>query len=160
MNARTLYRIAAVLLVLFAAGHTVGFLKFTPATPVGVAVRDAMNSVHFPVGGGTFTYGGFYVGFGLFVTVYLLFAAYLAWHLGELSRIDPAAVGALGWIFCATQAASLVLSAKYFFPAPAVFSGLLAVCLGWAAVKVHNMESCSPISDTRFVDSSATPSLQ
>jgi len=43
MKAVTLYRIASVLLVLFAAGHTFGFLKFKPSSAEGLAVRDAMN---------------------------------------------------------------------------------------------------------------------
>lgn len=51
MKAIMLYRIASVLLVLFAAGHTFGFLKFKPPTAEGLAVRDAMNNVHFQVGG-------------------------------------------------------------------------------------------------------------
>jgi hypothetical protein len=59
MNATLLYRIASVLLALFAAGHTVGFLKFKPPTPEALAVRDAMRNVHFPVGGSQFTYRGF-----------------------------------------------------------------------------------------------------
>jgi hypothetical protein len=46
MNATLLYRIASVLLLLFALGHTVGFLKFKPPTAEGVAVRDAITNVH------------------------------------------------------------------------------------------------------------------
>jgi hypothetical protein len=99
MNATLLYRIASVLLVVFAVGHTVGFLKFTPPTPEGVAVRDAMNGVHFHLGGGQYSYGGFYTGFGLFATIYLLFAAFVAWHLGGLAARSPQAIGALGWFF-------------------------------------------------------------
>ena len=133
MNATLLYRIASVLLVLFAAGHTFGFLKFNPPTAEGQAVRDGMNSVRFQVRGGTYTYGGFYKGFGLYATTYLLFAAFLAWHLGTLAGSHPEAIGALGWVFCAVQVVSLVLSWMYFFPIPAVFSGLVAACLGWAA---------------------------
>jgi len=60
MSATLLYRIASVLLLLFALGHTVGFLKFKPPTAEGVAVRDAMTNVHFQVSGR----GGFYRGLG------------------------------------------------------------------------------------------------
>jgi len=63
MRATLLYRIASVLLLLFALGHTVGFLKFKPPTAEGVAVRDAMTNVHFQVSGRDYTYGGFYRGF-------------------------------------------------------------------------------------------------
>jgi hypothetical protein len=137
MSARSLYRIAAAVFVLFAAGHTIGFLKFKPPTAEALAVRDAMTNVHFHVGHATFSYGNFYIGFGLYVTAYLLFSAFLAWHLGGLARSSPQAVGALGWVFCGVQVASLILSASYFSVVPAVLSGLLAACLGCAAAKVE-----------------------
>jgi len=132
MKATLLYRIAAVLLIVFAAGHTFGFLKFRPETPEGRAVFESMNSVHFQIGRGSFTYGGFYLGFGLFATLYLLFSAYLAWHLGTLANKNPSAIGALGWVFCAIQIVSLVLSWMYFLPPPIILSALVAICLGWA----------------------------
>lgn len=133
MNATLLYRIASVLLLVFAVGHTVGFLKFTPPTPEGVAVRDAMNNVHFQLRSAQFSYGGFYQGFGLFATIYLLFAAFLAWYLSGLAARAPQAVGSLGWMFFVLQLASLVLSWIYFLPPPAVLSALIAICTGWAA---------------------------
>jgi hypothetical protein len=136
MSATTLYRIAAVLLVLFALGHTIGFLKFKPPTPEALAVRDSMSSVHFEVKGETFSYGGFYTGFGLYVTAYLLFSAFLAMHLAGLAATQPQAIGGLSWAFLAVQLASLTLSCIYFPSAPAIFSGLLAACLGWAAAKI------------------------
>jgi hypothetical protein len=133
MNATLLYRIAAIVLVLFAAGHTMGFLSFKPSTVEGAAVRDAMKNVRFQVGSKAFTYGGFYRGFGLFITAYLLFSAFLAWHLGTLAAADPQAIGALGWAFCAVQAVCLVLSWLYFFPITAVFSMLVVLPLALAA---------------------------
>lgn len=141
MSARTLYRIATVLFVLFAAGHTVGFLRFRPQTAAGLAVQEAMTSVHFQIGGSTYSYGDFYQGFGLYATLYLLFSAFLAWHLGMLAGKMPRAVGMLGWLFCGVQAVSLVLSALYFAAPPAVLSGLLVVCLGWAAAGVERTKA-------------------
>ena len=136
MKPTLLYRIAAVLLVLFTAGHTVGFLRFVPPSAEGIAVRDAMHNVAFAVHGGSYTYAGFYDGFGLSVSVYLLFSAFLAWHLGELAKRYPRAIGALGWVFCAMQIAQLVLGLVYFFAAPIVFSALIVLCLGLAAWRV------------------------
>jgi len=133
MNATLLYRIAAVLLLFFAVGHTVGFLTFRPPTAEGLAVRDAMNNVHFQVRSATFSYGGWYVGFGLYVTAYLLFSAFLAWHLGGLAITSPRAIGSLGWTLFGLQVVGLVLSWKYFSAAPGVFSAVVAGCLGWAA---------------------------
>jgi hypothetical protein len=133
MKATLLYRIASVLLLVFAAGHTFGFLHFKPSTSAGRVVLDAMNDVHFQIGSGSFSYGGFYTGFGLLVTVYLLFSAFLAWHLGGLAGHEPRAIGALGWVFFLVQAATLVLSWIYFSVPPVVLSALVAVCVGWAA---------------------------
>lgn len=138
MKATLLYRIASVLFILFAAGHTFGFLSFKPPSPEGLAVRDAMNSVHFQVKGSSFTYGEFYTGFGLYATVYLLFSAFLAWHLGDLARSNPQAIGALAWVFVAGQVASLVLSWKYFLLPPAILSALVAACLAWAGWLVRS----------------------
>lgn len=121
------YRIAALLLVLFAAGHTIGFLSFKPPTAEAMAVRDTMMNVHFQVNNADLSYGGFYTGFGLFVTAYLLFSAFLAWHLA----LHPAST--IGWALCAVQIASLALGLIYFTVVHAGFAALVAACLGYGA---------------------------
>jgi hypothetical protein len=126
MLAKWLYRIAAIVLVLFAAGHTFGFLNFKPSTDAGLAVREAMHSVPL-MPGRSYTYEGFYKGFGLFITAEMLFAAFVAWHLGAHSG------GALGWALAALQLASLVLSVVYFAPVTWIFSAVVLVCTAWAA---------------------------
>lgn len=75
VKAATWFRITSVLLLLFAAGHTFGFLTFRPATAEGQAVWAAMNGVRFAAGHGTSSYRGFYVGFGLFVSSFYVFEA-------------------------------------------------------------------------------------
>ena len=137
MKPTLLYRIASVLFILFAAGHTVGFLRFIPPNAEGVAVREAMRNVHFTIGSGTYNYAGFYDGFGLSLSVYLLFAAFLAWHLGSLAKRNSTAIGALGWVFCAMQTAQLAICLIYFFPPPIIFSALLVLCLGAAAWRLR-----------------------
>jgi hypothetical protein len=133
MKAKWLYRIAAAFFVLFAAGHTIGFLHLRAPSAEGRAVFDAMNTVHFVVSGRTYSYGEFYRGFGLSCTVSMLFSAFVAWHLGEVAGSAPSAIGALGWIFAAVQVAGLVLSVIYFGPPPAILSALVAILLGYAA---------------------------
>ncbi len=134
MTATLLYRIAAVLFVIFAAGHTVGFLRFRPTSPEGRAVWDSMHTVRVQLGRGSFTYGGFYVGFGLYNTVFLVFSAVLAWHLSNVAATTPQAIGLLGGAFCVTQVAGAVLCWRYFAPPPVILSVVIAVCLGWAAL--------------------------
>jgi hypothetical protein len=133
VTAPLLYQIAAVMFVLFAGGHTFGFLRFRPRTDEGAAVLESMNDVPLHIGGRSYTYGGFYRGFGLYVTVYLLFSAFLSWELGRMALLDTQASGMIGWAFCAVQVAGFALSCAYFAPITAAFSGIVAICLGLAA---------------------------
>lgn len=133
MKATVFYRLAALIFVLFFLGHTIGFLSFRPHSAEGVAVYDAMNSVHFQEGGASFTYGNFYRGFGLAVSVFMLFSAYLSWHLGWLARTNPRVIGLLGWIFCLVQVTGIITGWIYFSYVQALFSAAVAFCLGLAA---------------------------
>ena len=83
MKPSLLYRIAAILLLLFAVGHTLGFRQIDPKWGVDSLVRS-MQSTHFDASGSDRTYWDFYVGFGLFVTALLVFASVVAWQFGNL----------------------------------------------------------------------------
>jgi hypothetical protein len=138
MAATWLYRIAAIVFVLFALGHTYGFLSLRPPSEEARAVYAAMDTVHFVVDGRSYTYGGFYRGFGLSCTVSMIFSAFLCWHLAGLARSNPASIGALGWVLFGIQLAGVALSFIYFGPPPMVLSALLAVVLGCAAWMAHS----------------------
>ncbi|HUD66453.1 MAG TPA: hypothetical protein VMQ17_17840 [Candidatus Sulfotelmatobacter sp.] len=133
MKAVWLYRTASIIFVLFAAGHTYGFLSFRPASAEGRAVWEAMNNVRFEQGGDSFTYGGFYLGFGLSATVFLLFSAFLTWYVGKLATDNPKAIGPLGWALFVLPFVSIGLNWKYFSVVPAIFAAVLAAILGSAA---------------------------
>jgi hypothetical protein len=145
-------------LVLLAAGHTLGFLKFKAPTPQGVAVQQAMDNVRFSMGGKSLTYGDFYRGFGLFCTAYLLFAAFLAWHLGTMARSAPQAIGALGWVFFGLQIVGIALSWRYFVLPPTIFSAVLAILTGWAACESRESLSvdCAKLHSLRNASSGST----
>jgi hypothetical protein len=72
MKVSSLYKIASCLLVLFSVGHTVGFRKTDPQWGVDALV-ESMRTIHFNAQGFSRTYWDFYVGFGLFVSIFLLF---------------------------------------------------------------------------------------
>ena len=57
MKSTTLFRIASVVLILYAAGHTFGSLSFKAPTAEAQAVRTAMDNVKFSVDGSTFSFG-------------------------------------------------------------------------------------------------------
>jgi hypothetical protein len=132
MNSAVLYRISAILLVLFAGGHTIGFRRVDPRWGID-AVVSGMQTTRFDVQGMSRTYWGFYVGFGLFVTVLLLFAAVLAWQLGRLPAEILHAMPLVRWGLALSFIAVTYLSWRYFFPAPVIFSAVIALCLVGAA---------------------------
>jgi hypothetical protein len=127
---RILYRIAAVLLLLFDAGHTSGFPWSDPKWGVDLG---SMRSTHFYIMGFSRTYWDFYVGFGLFVSVFVLLAVVLAWQLGGLPPESLALMRGTAWTFALCFAAISVVSWKYLFILPIAFSALITVCLTAAA---------------------------
>jgi len=133
MKQSLLYRIASVLLILFAAGHTLGFRRVDPRWKLD-SIIAALRSMHFEVQGLNRTYWDFYVGFGFFVTVFLLFAAILAWQLGGLPKEQLAAMPIVSWGFAACFVVVTFLSWKYFFVVPLIFSGIVTLCLILAAL--------------------------
>ena len=134
MSSATPFRICAVVLVLFAVGHTFGFLNFKPATPEGMAVKTAMDNVTFAFGNASRTYGELYRGFGLFVTAYLLFAALTAWELPRVLATSPDAFRTIAVGLFAVQLVTAVLSWMYFALPPAVLSTAVVLCLAWGLV--------------------------
>jgi hypothetical protein len=132
MRASLFYRISSILLVLFAIGHTVGFSQIDPAWHVDSVVLS-MKSVHFNVDGTDRSYWDFFFGFGLFVTVLLLFASIVAWQLGSLPPNTLAAMRVSAWGFAASFAVIAALSWHYFFVIPIAFSAVIFLCLAAAA---------------------------
>ncbi len=128
MKASLFYKIGAVLLVLFAVGHTLGFRKVDPHWGAD-AVAAAMQSVHFDVQGASRSYWDFYVGFGLFVTVFLLFAVVLAWQLGGMSGGDLQRMSVIRWSFALCFVGVTLLSLEYFFVVAIIFSSATTLCL-------------------------------
>jgi hypothetical protein len=137
MKASLLYRIASVLLLLFAIGHTLGFRQTDPSWGVGSLI-DSMRSIHFDVQGFSLTYWGIFSAFGLFFSVFLLFAAVLAWQLGGLPPEIFARMRRTAWALAISFAAVTALSFRYAFTTPIVFSTIITMCLiaaAWLAGK-------------------------
>ena len=132
MKASVFYRIASVLLLLFAAGHTFGFRQNNPEWGAG-AVLELMRSVHFNAQGFTRSYWDFFSAFGLIFSVFLLFAAVLAWLLGGFPAETLARVRSIAWAFAGCFVAVTALSWRYAFTTPLVFSALITACLIAAA---------------------------
>jgi len=137
MKASLFYRIAAVILMCFAVGHTLGFRQSDPSWGVD-ALLGSMRSIHFDVQGFSRTYWDLFVAAGLSVGVFYLFAAILAWQLGGLPPETLAFMRGTAWAFAVCFAAITVVSCRYLFVLPIVFSVLITLCLiaaAWLATR-------------------------
>ena len=132
MKASLFYRIAAVLLLLFAVGHTLGFRQSDPTWGVDTLL-GSMRSIHFDVQGFSRTYWDLFVAAGFSVGVFYLFAAVLAWQLGGLPAETLAVMRVTLWALALCFAAITVVSWRYLFILPIVLSIVITVCLTAAA---------------------------
>ena|SRR5215471_2234618 len=132
MKASLFYRIAAVLLLFFAIGHTLGFRQADPKWGVD-ALLASMRSIHFVVMGSTRTYWDMFLAAGFSVAVFYFFAAILAWQLGGLPAETLAHMRGPAWAMAVCFAAITVVSWKYLFAIPIVFSSAITLCLSVAA---------------------------
>ena len=141
MKASMFYRIAAVLLLLFAVGHTLGFRQSDPKWGVD-ALLGSMRSIHFDVQGFNRTYWDLFMAAGLSLDVFYIFAAILAWQLGGLPTATLALMRGTAWAFALCFAAITIVSCRYLFLIPITFSILITLCLtaaAWLSAKQVSM---------------------
>lgn len=133
MKAYVLYRAVAVLLMLFSVAHTLGFSQ-PPDPKWGVdELVGSMRSLHFDIQGSNRTYWDFFMAAGLSVGAFYLFAGILAWQLGGLPAETLARMRGVTWAFGLCFAAITVISWRYLFILPVIFSAVAALCLLTAA---------------------------
>jgi len=132
MKASAFYRIAAVLLLLFATAHTLGFRQSDPKWGVD-ALLGSMRSIHFDLQGSNRSYWDLFVAAGFSVGAFYLFAAILAWQLGGLPPATLALMRGTAWAFALCFAVITVVSWKYLFVLPIAFSIVITLCLAVAA---------------------------
>jgi len=133
MKASVLYRIAAVLLLLFALGHTFGFRQVNPEWQGTGPVIASMQSIHFDAMGFNRTYWDFFSAFGFYFSVFLVFASALAWWLGGLPAEILARLRRIAWALALSFCVVTALTWSYGFTIPLVFSVLITACLIAAA---------------------------
>jgi hypothetical protein len=126
----TAFRSASVLLFIFCLMHTGGgMLAQKSLGPPSDIVFSAMKRVHFDFNGADCTWYGFWFGFGLTVSIFLLLSAVIAWQLDRVpSELWPR-LEVIAWALVVSHAANTVLAWKYFFAGPGVFGILISLLL-------------------------------
>jgi hypothetical protein len=134
MTTTLLLRIAAVISLLFATGHSLGGLKRW--SPMGEnEVLKAMATVRFDTMGANRSYLDFFMGFGWSISVALLLQSVLLWQVASLARSDAVQVRPMIAVFALATLASGAIAWRFILPVPALFSAVLLVVLVAAYVR-------------------------
>jgi len=132
----TPFRIASVLLLLFCAGHTAGgMLAQKSLGPDSDAVFARMKAVHFVFKGSDCTWYGFWFGFGMTTSLFLLLSAIIAWNLDKVPRPAWPSVSVIAWSLIAVHAANTYLSWRYFFLGPTMIGAVVTALMAWGAIR-------------------------
>ena len=124
-------RISSVVSLLFAAGHTLGGLKYW--SPMGDnPVLQAMRTVRFDTMGANRSYFDFYLGFGYLLSVTQVMQAVLLWQLATLARTDPLRARPMITVIALAVAVCGIIAYRFIFPMPALFSLVLVASLAAA----------------------------
>ena len=126
----TAFRSASVLLFTFCLMHTGGgMLAQKSLGQASDTVFEAMKSVHFDFNGADCTWYGFWFGFGLTASIFLLLSALVAWEFERVPDELWPRLELISWGFVAAHVANTVLAWKYFFAGPGVFGILITLLL-------------------------------
>jgi hypothetical protein len=123
------HRGAAMLLLLFCAGHTVGTFGGRSPAPEADSVLVAMRTVRFDFNGVDRTFYDIFFGHALLVSVYLFGSAFVAWFLASVKHEHWPAVAPMAWGLAVAQLVTATVAGMYFFAGPAVLSGLAGALL-------------------------------
>jgi hypothetical protein len=130
------YRIAACLLLLFCLGHTAGgMLSHKNLGEKADAVFASMKAVHFTFNGADCTYYGFWFAFGLMLSVFMLFSAFVAWRFADVDPKEWPAVAPMAWALVVSHLGNTILGWIYFFPGSASLATLITLLLGVGAFR-------------------------
>jgi hypothetical protein len=131
MKPTVLLRIASIVTLLLAVGHTSGGLSSW--SPDGETdVLRTMRSFHFDAAGASRTYLDFYLGFGFINSVYLFMQAVMLWQLASMAKSDAPRVRPLIGAFLLASAVSAILAWKFIFIVPVVSFAVITLFLALA----------------------------
>ena len=134
MTPKLLLRIASVISLVFALGHSLGGLnQWSPMG--GNAVLANMGAVRFLVMGVRRSYLDFFLGFGWSLSIGMVLQAVLLWQIAAVAERDSALARPMIAAFVLNCAASVAIAAHWLFPMPALFAAVMVVPLALAWVK-------------------------
>ena len=128
MKPYLLTRISSVLILIHAVLHTIGHLSWK--TPAGAAYNEVvkqMTGPKFPVMGANRSLGEFFDGYGFFVTLALLLAAWFIWMASNLIENNPGIATRMLLPLTAFLFGLGIIEIIFFFPLAAGITLLAAI---------------------------------
>lgn len=136
MRATAHYKTASILFILAAPGNTYAVVRFWQA-------GGATNMVPLPEDH-RLAYGPVLFALGVFCSLCILFAAYLAWHLATMAATPSRSTAALGWALFAYQLLGVYVSFTELSGLVRILAVALAISTGWAAWLSRSPASLQP----------------
>jgi hypothetical protein len=132
MKAPLLLRIAAIIMLLYTAGHTMGY----PWTPVPgeqtTAILAAMKGYQFDVMGSMRSYWDFYIGFGLAISGFMITITVMLWQIGSMAKRGVRGLRPIIMTLFIGFVINLVFDLQYFFIIPTVMAIAITILVGVA----------------------------
>ena len=128
MKPKILLRVASVLMLLHAIGHTFGVYGWkNPVNPQHEAVINAMVNDSYPFMGKLGGMGKFYEGFGYACTVAMLLIVAILWLASDVTETTAELVRKILIVMTLILMAWGTVEVIYFFPFAALFTFLSAL---------------------------------
>lgn len=127
MSSSLALRITAILVLVFAIAHTLGYPWVGHMSAENMAkLFDVFTSTKTVTQGFARTYGDTHVGFGLYISLAFVIQAIVTWHLAKFAATAASLARFIAALFAIQYAATVLLDFLYFFWGPIVFSALIA----------------------------------
>jgi hypothetical protein len=135
MTPTILLRLAAVLAIIQGTAHGALFFTAKPTHgPAEVAVVDAMKATVFTVAGAPRSYWVYYVGYALLAIAICYVEGVLLWQLARTAGANVELARPMVVTLLVFNLLHALIMARFFFPLPAIFDGLVAATLGAALI--------------------------
>ena len=137
MKSVLVLRIAGLIALLFALGHTYGGVSSHWAPTGDTETLQQMKTYRMNVAGVSRSYYDFYIGFGYSLSVFMFLEAVWLWMLAGLARSNAAAARPFVAALLIASLINIAIAWKYIFLMPVVFGAVLTGCIALSFILLN-----------------------
>lgn len=136
-----LIRLSSILYVATMLGHLYGYPWTSAHNPRETKLVELMKEVPFVFFGESSSYWNLYLGWALWVAVFLLAFGVILWILSDLAHLGSRGVGALCGLISATSLIAAYLCFRFFYIPPSLMLSAIFVLLTTATVQLWRRQN-------------------